>query len=81
MTLIERDPQLKQKLDGSCAFLPSRGKVWLEAELKEEQRPEPLVVLINPKAKPGSTSLVQYDEDGNVVGGYTLQVSAPPLKG
>ncbi|MDQ3379559.1 MAG: hypothetical protein M3546_04455 [Actinomycetota bacterium] len=72
--LIRLRPDLKEMLDTAVAYQPAAKGPWLRSITLEARKPEPVVALIGPRPRRGKLSLVQWAEDGTVVGGYTLQV-------
>jgi hypothetical protein len=75
--LVETEPGVRERLVLDAVYAPPRGKLWFDGFELPEEAPEMLVVLLAAKASAGDASLVQYDEDGQVVGGYTLRVNRP----
>jgi photosystem II stability/assembly factor-like uncharacterized protein len=70
--LVTENPRLRERLDLNMAYRTRRHNVLLEKfELAKE--PEPMVVLVDPNAKPGHWSFTQRDAEGGLVGGFTLQ--------
>jgi len=70
--LISENPRLKERLDLSAAYRTRRRTTLLERfDLGKD--PEPIVVLVDPNAKPGHWSFTQRDAEGGLVGGFTLQ--------
>jgi hypothetical protein len=76
LSLIRLYPGLEKQLDVGNAYVPTRG-VWFKNVPLNAERPEMLIALINPKAKPGSGTLMQLDEEGRIVGGFTIRVQGP----
>jgi photosystem II stability/assembly factor-like uncharacterized protein len=66
------NPRLKAKL-APIAYRSPRGGVWLESLELDPKEPEQIVVLTEPKIGRGHWSFVLRAEDGNEIGGFTLQ--------
>ncbi len=71
--LIKEVPHLKDRLDLTGAYLSRRRGVWLKSIEFDGKIPEPIVILLQPRARAGHWSIVQWADDGLVVGGFTLQ--------
>jgi photosystem II stability/assembly factor-like uncharacterized protein len=69
--LIEQDPSLGLRLDLSTAFVPER-EIDLSF-LAGGQGPEPIVALLGSQPEALQGSILLRDENGSVVGGFTLQ--------
>jgi hypothetical protein len=65
---------LRDRLDVSVAFAPPKKREWLENVSLRRDRAEPLVVLVNPRAREGRWSILQERDDGVLAGGFTLAV-------
>jgi len=70
--LIAANPALKKQLDAKTAYEFRNGVALENIEFKGKGI-EPLVVLIDPKSRKRHGSLIQWADDGTVVGGFTLQ--------
>jgi photosystem II stability/assembly factor-like uncharacterized protein len=70
--LTKENPALKDTLDVSTAYRAPRN-LWLREFELDPEKPEPLVLLLTPRPPAGSWSLLQRNEQSQVVGGYTLQ--------
>ncbi len=70
--LMEATPSLKKQLDTKVAYVPSNG-VWLENIQLKGKTAEPMVVLVAPVSRKRHGSIIQWANDGTVVGGFTLQ--------
>jgi hypothetical protein len=71
---IKQRPELEKLLDLTSAYRPpQKPGSWLRSVPLTTKRPEPMVVLVAPKPRPGLWSIVQWAADGTVVGGFTLQ--------
>ncbi|HEV7886382.1 MAG TPA: hypothetical protein VGO92_02410 [Acidimicrobiales bacterium] len=81
--LLKQNEGLADRLDLSAVHAPPRAKLWLEGipfpNGREEPGPEPLVLILEGKAKAGEAAILQYGEEGEVVGGFTLRM-APATK-
>jgi hypothetical protein len=73
--LAETEPEARKRLQLDAVYAPPRRKLWFDGFELPEERPEMLVLLLAAKAPVGDASIVQYDEDGHVIGGYTLRVN------
>jgi photosystem II stability/assembly factor-like uncharacterized protein len=71
--IIRLRPALRKQLDASTAYQPAAKGPWLRSLTLDARKPEPIVVLIAPKPRPGKWSLIQWADDGTEVGGFTLQ--------
>jgi hypothetical protein len=71
--LSEQFPDVMAQLDTNVAYRGSRRGVWLRSFALEAQKPEPIVVLVEPRPRAGQWSLLQLGEDRAIVGGFTLQ--------
>jgi hypothetical protein len=71
---IRGRPELGDRLDLTTGFRPPRKRAWLEDVALHRNRPEPLVVVVNPRARSGRWSLLQSGADGELAGGFTLAV-------
>ena len=71
--LVAAKAELKGKLDTSVGYAPREG-LMLDAIKLTGARSEPVVVLLDPKARRGYGSLLQRGGDGSVVGGLTFEV-------
>ena len=65
---------LKAQLDLRTAYRSPKG-TWLARFPLGEDRPEPIVLLFHRKQKRARGSIIQRDEGGEVVGGFTLHAS------
>lgn len=66
-------PNLAKAIDTSGIYSPVRGRLPMAIPVSAE-KPEPIILVANPKAKAGQVNIIQTDEKGNVIGGYTLVV-------
>jgi photosystem II stability/assembly factor-like uncharacterized protein len=71
--IIRRSPALGDALDTSAMYKPTTRGAWLHSLTLDARAPEPIVVLVAARPRLGKWSLVQWAEDGTVVGGFTLQ--------
>ena len=79
--LSEQFPALKAQLDIGVAYrAPQRG-VWLRSFPLDAKKPEPIVVLIEPRPRAGQWSLLQLGEDQSIVGGFTFQAISAGARG
>ena len=74
---LAADAQLKNQLDVGTAIRATANGVVLKGMTLSADRPEPIVVLVDDKALPGSTAILQLDADGAIVGGFTITVGRP----
>jgi photosystem II stability/assembly factor-like uncharacterized protein len=72
--LTRRSRVLRDRLNVNVAFAPPKKREWLEDVPLRRDRAEPLVVLVNPRARAGRWSILQQREDGYLAGGFTLAV-------
>lgn len=76
--LLKDEPGLEAELDLETGYRPPRQKVWMKSLDLHGEKPERMVLMIDPDAAPGYSSVVQFGEDGEtVVGGFTVQVQEP----
>jgi len=71
------EPKLAERLDIGTVFKADGEGILLTNMALSADRPEPIVVLVADQAKPGSTSIVQLDDRGVTIGGFTIQVRDP----
>ncbi|HUZ00757.1 MAG TPA: hypothetical protein VMU89_10430 [Thermomicrobiaceae bacterium] len=72
--LVKESPDLKEALDLSAVYqVPSRGGAMLKGLKLQAERPEPIVVVINPRSRTAEGSIIQWADDGTVVGGFALE--------
>jgi photosystem II stability/assembly factor-like uncharacterized protein len=72
--LFLETPSLRSELDAQSAYRSTHGGAWLKSLTLDPEKPEPIVVLVAANPRAGTCSLVQWDENDTVVGGWTLQV-------
>jgi hypothetical protein len=70
--LVSENRRLREQLELRVAFR-ARGRTVLLEKFDLGKDPEPMVVLLDPNAKPGHWSFTQRDTEGGLVGGFTLQ--------
>ena len=70
--VLAANPDLAKNLDRKTAYKPIGTEVVPAFELADDG-PENLVVLLEPDPAPGSYSLLQRREDGEITGGFTLE--------
>ncbi|HEU4398531.1 MAG TPA: hypothetical protein VFU54_11945 [Actinomycetota bacterium] len=79
VAVVQQDPGLAERLDLTAAFpAPSGDGPWLGGLELDPERPEPLLLLLHERVRPGGGSLLLLDAAGRVVGGHTLRVPAGP---
>ena len=71
--MTKLDPTLKKSISHKTAYAVGKSGFQLQSVLLAADKPEPLVVLVNPAAKNCRVSLVQRDQDGEIVGGFTMR--------
>jgi photosystem II stability/assembly factor-like uncharacterized protein len=71
--LVEQHPKLRDTHDLKTAFISTQAGQWLGGLQLSAKQPEEIVVLLDPKPRPGRWSLLQFDKEGKVVGGFTFQ--------
>jgi photosystem II stability/assembly factor-like uncharacterized protein len=75
--LLRRHPELAEQLDTRTAWAPPTDRRWIKPFELDRRVPEPVVLLVSSRARRGAWSIVQRNEEGEVVGGFTLQVNGP----
>lgn len=75
--LCADDPALERALYTEAAYRAARGGPWLKSVSLATGEPQPLVALVSPRPREGYVSLLQWREDGELAGGYTLQAESP----
>ena len=71
------DPKLKERFDLTAVFRADVNGVVLKGMTLHDERPEAVVVLVDGKASPGSTAILQVDAQGAIAGGFTIRVPFP----
>jgi hypothetical protein len=71
--LLAANAELKGKLDTSVGYAPQEG-MMLDGIKLTKARSEPIVVLLDAKARHGYGSLLQLGDGGKVMGGLTFQI-------
>jgi hypothetical protein len=71
--LIAAEDGLDERLDPANAYRPPPGGALLDSLDLDEDKPETVVMVVSESAEPGSATLVQRSQDGEVVGGFTLE--------
>ena len=72
--IMSENPGLREKLNVTAVYAP-REEVWLKSVDYGAEGPEPFIVFVNPNRKGGYGNLIQWDENGRIVGGVALQTS------
>lgn len=71
--LVRQSFYLRRELDLTTAWVKARRGPWLKSIELNPEKAEAIVALVDRKAMSGHTSLVQWADDGTMVGGFTLQ--------
>lgn len=70
--LVMANPALGRRLDLTTTYAPD-SDMWVSGVELDRRRPEAVVLLIHPRPSRGYGSVVQYDDRGAVVGGFTIR--------
>jgi hypothetical protein len=72
--LLEFNPKLRERITVDKVFAPPSRGILLKDITINARDPEPLILLLNTKIPVGHSSILQLDDQGQVVGGFTFQM-------